>query len=141
MAATPGVGGSEGVSGDPTGGARSRTVLVVEDDAAIGHMLITLLGAEGYRPVLVADGALALEAARVERPAVITLDLSLPNVDGLEILDRLDGSTDEAVPVVVVSAYTKRLTAWHRERTAAVLEKPFEIDALLRSIATAIGRA
>ncbi|HEX2172170.1 MAG TPA: response regulator [Dehalococcoidia bacterium] len=113
---------------------------MVEDDAAIGHMLITLLGAEGYRPVLVADGALALEAARAERPAVITLDLSLPNVDGLEILDRLDESAAGWVPVVVVSAYTKRLTDRHRERAAAVIEKPFEVETLLRSIARAIGR-
>ena len=129
------------MSGDPNGDSRSRTVLVIEDDAAIGHMLITLLGAEGYRPILVADGALALEAVRDERPAAITLDLSLPNVDGLEILDRLDGATDRAVPVVVLSAYTRRLTERHRERTAAVLEKPFEVDALLRSIARAIGPA
>ena len=129
------------MSGDPTGGPRSRTVLVIEDDAAIGHMLMTLLGAEGYRPVLVADGALALDAARTEHPAVITLDLSLPNVDGLEILDHLDDTTDGVIPVVVVSAYTKLLTARHRERAAAVIEKPFELDALLRSIATAIRPA
>ena len=126
------------MSGDPTGVSRSHTVLVIEDDAAIGHMLMTLLGAEGYRPVLVADGALALDAARAERPAVITLDLSLPNVDGLEVLDRLDDSADGVVPVVVLSAYTKRLTERHRQRAAAVIEKPFEVDALLRSIATAI---
>ena len=129
------------MSGDPPDGVRLPTVLVIEDDAAIGHMLLTLLGAEGYRPVLVADGALALDAARAERPAVITLDLSLPNVDGLEILDRLDDSTDGTVPVVVVSAYTKRLTQRHRERAAAVIEKPFEVDTLLRSIVRAIGPA
>ena len=129
------------MSGDPPDGVRLPTVLVIEDDAAIGHMLLTLLGAEGYRPVLVADGALALDAARAERPAVITLDLSLPNVDGLGILDRLVDSTNGAVPVVVVSAYTKRLTERHRERAAAVLEKPFEVDTLLRSIVRAIGPA
>ena len=129
------------MSGDPPDGVRLPTVLVIEDDAAIGHMLLTLLGAEGYRPVLVADGALALDAARAERPAVITLDLSLPNVDGLGILDRLVDSTNGAVPVVVVSAYTKRLTERHRERAAAVIEKPFEVDTLLRSIVRAIGPA
>ena len=127
---------------DPSGGPGSRTVLVVEDDAAIGHMLATLLGAEGYRPVLVADGARALEAARAERPAVITLDLSHPNLDGLESLDRLDQSSPAgAVPVVVVSAYTKRLTERHRQRAAAVIEKPFEVDTLLGSIARAIDSA
>ena len=127
------------MSGDLTGGGPPRTVLVVEDDPAIGHMMVTLLEAEGYRPVLVADGALALDAARGERPALITLDLSLPNLDGLQILDRLDDTIDAVVPVVVVSAYTKRLTDRHRQRAAAIVEKPFDVDTLLRSISAAIG--
>jgi DNA-binding response OmpR family regulator len=129
------------VTEDRANGMASRTVLVIEDDAAIGHMLVTLLGAEGYRPVLVADGARALDAVRDERPSLITLDLSLPNVDGLQILDGLDRSGVATVPVVVVSAYTKRLTQRHRERVAAVVEKPFEVDALLRSIDAALAGA
>jgi len=133
---------------DTNGGSAKRTVLVIEDDAAIGHMLVTLLGVEGYRPVLIVDGARAIEAARTEQPALITLDLSLPNVSGLEILDRLDeangpgaASTDSAtpVPIVVVSAYTQRLTPRHLERVSAVVQKPFALDVLLRSIAAAIG--
>jgi DNA-binding response OmpR family regulator len=127
------------VTEDRANGAARHTVLVIEDDAAIGHMLVTLLGAEGYRAVLVADGALALDAVRAERPSLITLDLSLPNVDGLQILDGLDDGGAPTVPVVVVSAYTKRLTARHRERVAAVVEKPFELDALLRSIDAALA--
>jgi len=129
------------VTDDPTSSPLGRTVLVIEDDAAIGHMLITLLKAEGYRPVLVADGALAVDTARAERPSIITLDLSLPNMDGLEILDRLDEHADVAVPIVVVSAYTKRLTERHRDQVAAILEKPFEVYALLRSIAAALTPA
>jgi CheY-like chemotaxis protein len=55
------------------------------------------------------------------------------------VLERLDDGTDQRVPVVVVSAYTDRLTAAHRARAAAVLTKPFEIDTLLSCISSALG--
>jgi DNA-binding response OmpR family regulator len=118
-----------------------RTVLVIEDDQGIGKMLVALLTAEGYRPTLVADGAAALAAVRRLRPALITLDLSLPNMDGVEILERLDDGADRRVPVVILSAYTERLTALHRARATAVLTKPFEIDNLLACLSTALGEA
>jgi CheY-like chemotaxis protein len=116
-----------------------RTVLVVEDDQGIGKMLVALLSAEGYRPTLVVDGGAALEAARRLQPALITLDLSLPTMDGIEILERLDDGVDRRVPVVIISAYTDRLTSAHRARATAVLTKPFEIDTLLTCLSAALG--
>jgi DNA-binding response OmpR family regulator len=116
-------------------------VLVIEDDQGIGNMLIALLTAEGYRPTLVADGGAALEMVRRVQPALITLDLSLPNMDGVEILERLDDGADRRVPVLILSAYTERLTAVHRARAAAVLTKPFEIDNLLACLTMALDGA
>jgi len=104
-------------------------------------MLVVLLTAEGYRPTLVADGGAALEMVRRVQPALITLDLSLPNMDGVEILERLDDGAVRRVPVVIISAYTERLTAVHRARAAAVLTKPFEIDTLLSCLSVALGEA
>ena len=101
-------------------------------------MLVALLSAEGYRPTLVADGGDALDAIRRLQPELVTLDLSLPTMDGIEILERLDDDADRRVPVVILSAYTERLTAVHRARAAAVLTKPFEIDVLLTCLSTAI---
>jgi len=118
-----------------------RTVLVVEDDHGIGKMLVALLTAEGYRPTLVADGGAALEAIRRLQPSLVTLDLSLPNMDGVEILERLDDGAERRVPVVILSAYTERLTAVHRARAAAVLTKPFEIENLLTCLSMALGEA
>src|SRR4051812_4490832 len=115
-----------------------RTVLVVEDDQGIGKMLVALLSAEGYRPTLVVDGGAALEAARRLQPALMTLDLSLPTMDGIEILERLDDGAARRVPVVIISAYTERLTAAHRACAAAVLTKPFEIDTLLACLSAAL---
>jgi DNA-binding response OmpR family regulator len=116
-------------------------VLIIEDDPAIGHMMSTLLGVEGYRPVLVDDGFEGLKVARALRPALITLDLSLPTMDGLQILDRLDDGAERRTPVIVVSAYTDRLTPAHRARVSAIVTKPFEIDTLLSCINAALGRA
>jgi len=118
-----------------------RTVLIIEDDQGIGKMLVALLTAEGYRPTLVADGGDAMDAIRDLQPSVITLDLSLPTVDGFEILDQLDDDALRGVPVVVVSAYTEQLTTAHRERAAAVLTKPFEIDTLLSCLSAALMEA
>ena len=117
------------------------TVLVIEDDPAIGNMLSTLLAVEGYRPVLVADGKEGLDTARRLRPALITLDLSLPSLDGVQILERLDEGTETRTPVIIVSAYTDRLTSAHRSRVSAVLTKPFEIDTLLSCISAALRGA
>ena len=118
--------------------APDSTVLVIEDDPAIGNMLSTLLTVEGYRPILVVDGQDGLDQARALRPAVITLDLSLPSLDGIQVLERLDEGTEHRTPVIIVSAYTDRLTTAHRSRVSAILTKPFEIDTLLSCISAAL---
>jgi two-component system, OmpR family, response regulator MtrA len=128
---------NDAVAHTPSG----QAVLVVEDDQGIGKMLVALLAAEGYQPTLVTDGGAALKAIPELQPSLITLDLSLPTVDGIEILERLDDSADRRVPVVVISAYTDRLAAAHRARAVAVLTKPFEIDTLLSCISSALGEA
>lgn len=119
----------------------NRTVLVIEDDPAIGHMLSTLLAVEGYRPVLIDDGLEALNAVQTLQPALITLDLSLPSLDGFQVLDRLDRPDQPRIPVIIVSAYTERLTVAHRARASAILTKPFEIETLLGCIAAALAVA
>ena len=128
---------SDRVTADPL----NRRVLIIEDDPAIGHMLTTLLSVEGYQPVLMADGQAGLDAARDLRPALITLDLSLPTIDGTQVLDQLDQQTDVRIPVIIVSAYTDQLTNAHRTRVSAILTKPFEIDTLLSCISAALGHA
>ena len=129
------------VSDHVAGNAPDRTVIVLEDDPAIGNMLSTLLTVEGFRPILMVDGREGLELARAIRPALITLDLSLPTLDGFQVLNQIDDDTDVRTPVIIVSAYTDRLTAAHRARVSAILTKPFEIDTLLNCIRAAIGRA
>jgi DNA-binding response OmpR family regulator len=85
--------------GDPAG----PVVLLVDDDAAIRRAVGAGLELEGFRVVRASGGRAALAAAQTVAPAVILLDLAMPDLDGLEVLRRLRAGGDD-VPVCVLSA-------------------------------------
>jgi DNA-binding response OmpR family regulator len=78
-------------------------VLLVDDDAAIRRAVGAGLELEGFRVVRASGGRAALAAAETVAPAVILLDLAMPDLDGLEVLRRLRASGDD-VPVCILSA-------------------------------------
>jgi DNA-binding response OmpR family regulator len=78
-------------------------VLLVDDDAAIRRSVAVALELEGFRVLSASGGRAALEALERVRPAVVLLDLTMPDLDGLDVLRRLRGQGDE-VPVCVLSA-------------------------------------
>ncbi len=93
---------------EPRASAGRIRVLVVDDSAVARKLLSTLLARDPAIEVIgtAADGSVALEKARRLRPDVMTLDLEMPRVDGLDVLRGLDGVWDG--PVLVVSAHTPR---------------------------------
>jgi DNA-binding response OmpR family regulator len=78
-------------------------VLLVDDDPAIRRAVSAGLELEGFTVVAASGGRAALEAAARVAPAVVLLDLSMPDLDGLEVLERLRAGGDQ-VPVCVLSA-------------------------------------
>jgi CheY-like chemotaxis protein len=123
---------------DRPAGSRVRrrpTVLVIEDDRATSNLLRDLVEEAGLRFVPASEGHLAISIALEERPQVITLDLDLPDTDGHAVLHRLlsDERTRE-IPIVVVTGYRKFLPADDYERLAAVVDKPFDVADLARTI-------
>jgi DNA-binding response OmpR family regulator len=80
----------------------SRPVLVVDDDAKILRLVRTYLERAGYRVVEATDGRTALSAIALEMPALVVLDVMLPEVDGLAVL-RAVRRTDRT-PVIILSA-------------------------------------
>jgi DNA-binding response OmpR family regulator len=80
-------------------GLRGLSVLVVEDDAAIGTQLVRGLERIGCQPELVTSGQGALDARRAD---VVLLDLGLPDIDGVEVCRRLRERS--GVPVIAVTA-------------------------------------
>jgi len=81
------------------------TVLVVDDESGTRHALMRLLANEGYETVGAGDGREALRALEAATPDVILLDLMMPGMDGIELLEALQRHPDfNALPVVVLTA-------------------------------------
>jgi two-component system response regulator MprA len=115
-------------------------ILVADDDPEIRELLAILLSDEGYRVVVAADGLRALDVAREESPGLILLDVSMPRLDGPGFcLAYREGGG--AAPIVVLSATLDAAIEATVEACGAVAHvvKPFEIDDLLSTIATAIA--
>ena len=84
------------------GRADRRPILVVDDDVKIVRLVRTYLERAGYRVVEATDGRSALAAITLEMPALVVLDVMLPEVDGLAVL-RAVRRTDRT-PVIILSA-------------------------------------
>lgn len=80
------------------------TILVVDDTEACRRLLARLLRAKGYETLCVSNGLEALEALKMATPALILLDLAMPELDGIGFLRAIrDRPEWAAVPVIVVS--------------------------------------
>lgn len=115
-------------------------VLLVEDDLSIGSALTQALRTGGYTVDWVTDGSAALTAAMLEKYVLVLLDLTLPGLDGLEVLRQLRDQRN-TVPVLVMTA-----RAAIEERIDGLdagaddyLVKPFHVGELLARL-RALGR-
>ena len=120
----------------------SGHILVVEDDAAIATGLALNLRLAGYTSSVVAEGDKVPEAVGAERPDLILLDLSLPRIDGLEVLSRLRGSGDRT-PVIVLSARESEHDKVAALRLGAddYVTKPFALAELMARVAAVLRRS
>jgi len=84
-------------------------VLVIDDDATVQDLLRRSLNRDGFRVETASDGATGLARARELRPAIITLDVMMPGMDGWEVLAALKEDPETAdIPVIVVSIVDER---------------------------------
>jgi len=84
-------------------------ILFVEDDASVAQMYRLKLELDGYAVDVAGDGITALEKARTLRPDIVFLDLRLPMLDGLAVLERLRADTSTAaIPVVILSNWNEK---------------------------------
>jgi DNA-binding response OmpR family regulator len=85
--------------------AIQRTLLVVEDDAALRDTIAYNLRREGYHVVTAADGVAALQLAAQQPPSLVLLDLMLPRLDGLDVCRQLRAKPETAhVPILMLTA-------------------------------------
>jgi len=91
------------------GSADRRPILVVDDDATARDLMRRHLSREGYDVITVGDPTVVLETAREVQPALITLDVLMPGVDGWEVLRELKTDPDlAAIPVVMITILDDR---------------------------------
>ena len=115
---------------------RAVDVLVVDDDADVRASTGEIISSSGYSVVEAADGLEALELLRYMEVGVMVLDIQMPRLGGLALLDRLD----DPPPTVVMSAFDYDRSSTVREAKILVhLQKPAIPVELLLTIIGAIG--
>src|SRR5207248_4008632 len=122
-----------------------REILIVDDHADARDALLGMVEAAGYPAVAVANPAGALARVAEHRPALILLDMMMPEIDGADFLVRLRRLRGgDAVPVIVVSGIGHLLQGLHGAEAAAagvreVLAKPVKYATLVDAIRRVIG--
>ena len=116
-------------------------VLVVDDDPAISEMLTIVLQGEGFDTVVVGDGNQAVDAARVEDPDLVLLDLMLPGLGGVDVCRAIrEFST---VPIVMLTAKTDTVDVVLGLESGAddYVPKPFKPKELVARVRARLRRS
>ena len=106
-------------------------VLVADDDPQLVRALRITLAAHGYDVIAAPDGGAAVTLAAQSHPDIVLLDLGMPHLDGVQVIEALRGWT--AVPIIVVSGRTGSADKVEALDAGAddYVTKPFQIDELL----------
>src|SRR5262249_3303217 len=120
----------------------SRTVLLVDDDEDNLRILTSFLLRRGYEVRIARDGSTALASVRQQRPDVILLDVMMPGMDGMQVLDhlKLDPKT-ASIPVVMVTARTQDedVLAGYQSGAEYYITKPYTPRQILHAIGLVLG--
>jgi two-component system cell cycle response regulator DivK len=120
----------------------AATILIIEDYSDTRELLSALLRRRGYNVIEAEDGVEGLLKAGWVYPDLILMDLSLPEMDGVEVARRIHAQAKlSRIPIFVVSAYlTEAVKADIRSvGCVEIFAKPFDAEALMKSIVARLG--
>jgi DNA-binding response OmpR family regulator len=117
--------------------AAKQCVLVVDDEPGIVEILGIKLKLHGYEVVGATSGAEAVALARERRPDVILLDMLMPGMSGMEVLDKLRAFS--SVPVIVFTARPDITELALKMGAAGAIAKPFDPDRLVEKIGSVLA--
>lgn len=115
-------------------------ILIVDDEKNYPTILGEVLREEGYTPLTASSGLMALEILNDECVDLVLSDVTMPGMDGIELLEKIKETTP-GTPVIVMTAYgsvEKAVEAMHKGAYTYIL-KPFENDTLVAHISKAIS--
>jgi DNA-binding NtrC family response regulator len=120
---------------------RQGTILVIDDEEIMREILETLLTREGYRVRLAASGPEGLEVVRSTPIDAVIVDVMMPGMDGLQVLDAIRDIDDE-LPVLMITAFASMETAVTAMKKGAFdyITKPFKNDEVLVVLNNAVER-
>jgi len=107
-------------------------VLLVDDDEKILRILRFKLKASGYEVITATNGQDAITLVKSEKPDIVVMDVIIPGVSGLEVLQALRTFSD--LPVIVISARTDNANKALSLGANSFLSKPFNPDELVKRI-------
>jgi len=117
-----------------------KTILVVEDDAALRELYRTALVSAGYSVVAVEDGIDALRRVEREAPQAVVLDMALPRLGGRDVQRELKARpATSSIPIVVVSGTD--VSDLKESEYASVLKKPIHPEAVVYAVDKCVKRA
>jgi|HubBroStandDraft_6_1064221.scaffolds.fasta_scaffold05385_3 CheY-like chemotaxis protein len=123
--------------------APSRTLLVIDDSALIREAAKIALGTiGGWRVVTAVSGEEGIERAVSERFDAILLDVVMPGMDGIAVVERLHAiPATGLLPILLLTAHDRLQDSerFRRVTVAGVIGKPFDISGLSRQIAVLLG--
>jgi DNA-binding response OmpR family regulator len=121
-----------------------RLVLVADDEEDILTLVTTIIERSGHRVMSVRDGAAALAAVRERTPDLVVLDISMPEVDGLEVLRRIRADEETGdLPVLLLSARAQEddVRRGFEAGASAYVKKPFSPIELAERVEALLGPA
>ncbi len=120
---------------------RNASILVIDDEEIMREILETLLVREGYTVRLAADGAEGVELAKSLPFDAVIVDMMMPRLDGLTVLDELR-KHDEELPVIMITAYASMENAIAAMKKGAFdyITKPFKNDEVVVVLRNAVER-
>ncbi|MEL5992010.1 MtrAB system response regulator MtrA [Microbacterium phosphatis] len=116
-------------------------ILVVDDDTALAEMIGIVLRTEGFETLFCADGELAVDMWRHERPDLVLLDLMLPGKDGIEICTEIRAASGVPIIMLTARADTNDVVGGLEAGADDYIVKPFNPKELVARIRTRLRPA
>lgn len=117
-------------------------ILIVDDDVTITELMKALMKMEGHQPTTVNDSTKALEVVSSVQPDLITLDLMMPGLTGLELCKLIhEDPRFSSIPIMIVSARDDQESKEKAKEVGAkdYLTKPFGVDDLVQKVKELTG--
>ncbi len=123
------------------GECETQIVSIVDDDESLRRSLKNLLGSVGFRVETFASAEAFLQSIHQEQTGCLVLDLRMPGMNGFDLLRHLSG-TGSRIPTVILTAHGDDDARQRSLQAGAVafLTKPFDGNALLDAVRTALGQ-